>query len=131
MSNQQKYDRGDIRRLNAVSVLNQLRVNGALSRANIASALGLTRATVSNIVAALIEPGLVSETEFTVGGAGRPGLLLNLNPKAGCMIAVEIDLDRISIVLANFGLQELWSQGVSVEPDSAPEKVLASAASLV
>ena len=131
MSNQQKYDRGDIRRLNAVSVLNQLRVNGALSRANIASALGLTRATVSNIVAALIEPGLVSETEFTVGGAGRPGLLLNLNPKAGCMIAVEIDLDRISIVLANFGLQELWSQGVSVEPDSAPDKVLASAASLV
>jgi predicted NBD/HSP70 family sugar kinase len=131
MSNQQKYDRGDIRRLNAVSVLNQLRVNGALSRANIASALGLTRATVSNIVAALIEPGLVSETEFTVGGAGRPGLLLKLNPQAGCMVAVEIDLDRISIVMANFGLQELWSQGVSVRGDAGPDEVLALAADLV
>ena len=73
----QRYDRSDIRRLNAVNVLAQLRTSGPLSRANIASNIGLTRATVSSIVAALIESGLISETEFTVGGAGRPGLLLN------------------------------------------------------
>ncbi len=127
----QRYDRSDIRRLNAVNVLAQLRTSGPLSRANIASNIGLTRATVSSIVAALIESGLISETEFTVGGAGRPGLLLNLNPKAGCMVAVEIDLDRISIVMANFGLKELWSQSVSVRPDAGSEEVLASAASLV
>jgi predicted NBD/HSP70 family sugar kinase len=131
MSNQQKYDRGDIRRLNAVSVLNQLRVNGALSRANIASALGLTRATVSNIVAALIEPGLVLETEFTVGGAGRPGLLLKLNPQAGCMVAVEIDLDRISLVLANMGRETLWRVDVPVNMAAEPQVVMAQAAELV
>lgn len=127
----QRYDRSDIRRLNAVNVLAQLRTSGPLSRANIASNIGLTRATVSSIVAALLESGLINETEFTVGGSGRPGLLLDLNSQAGCMMAVEIDLDRISIVMANFGLKELWQQEVFVRSDSAPEKVLSLAAGLV
>ena len=131
MSAKQRYDRSDIRRLNAVNVLEQLRVPGVLSRAKIASNLGLTRATVSNIVAALIASGLVSETEYMVGGAGRPGLSLELNPRVGCMVAVEIDLDRISIVMADFGLGELLSQSVLVEPDSPAVEVLAAAASLV
>ena len=87
MLTKQKYDRGDIRRMNAVSVLNQLRVGGAQSRANIAGELGLTRATVSSIVADLIEASLVNETEYVAGRAGRPGLLLNLNPNCGSMIA--------------------------------------------
>jgi len=131
MSAKQRYDRSDIRRLNAVNVLEQLRVPGVLSRAKIASNLGLTRATVSNIVAALIASGLVSETEYMVGGAGRPGLSLELNPRVGCMVAVEIDLDRISIVMADFGLGELLSQSVLVEPDSPAVEVLAAAANLV
>ena len=131
MLRKQRYDRSDIRRFNAVNILSQLRTSGALSRANIASNLGLTRATVSNIVAVLIQSKLVSETEFTVGGAGRPGLLLDLNPKAGCMIAVEIDLDRISIVMADFGLEAFWSRNVFVRVDADLAEVLASAASLV
>ncbi len=131
MHSKQRYDRSDIRRLNAVNILGQLRVSGALSRANIALNLGLTRATVSNIVTVLIESGLISETEYVAGGSGRPGLLLDLNSQAGCMVAVEIDLDRISIVMANFGREELWSQSVAVSSDSAPEVVLATAAGLV
>jgi len=99
----QRYDRNDIRRLNAVSVLDTLRANGPISRAQIAATVGLTRATVSNIVAELLKASLVSETEYDEGKAGRPGLLLNLNPNSGFMIAVDIDLDRISVVLANVG----------------------------
>jgi predicted NBD/HSP70 family sugar kinase len=131
MSNQQRYDRGDIRRLNAVSVLNQLRGNGTLSRANIASALGLTRATVSNIVAALIESGLVAETEFTVGGAGRPGLLLELNASCGCMVALEIDLDRILLVVTNAGQEPLWRQDVQLGAGASADTTLATAVELV
>ncbi|TVP76299.1 MAG: ROK family transcriptional regulator [Puniceicoccaceae bacterium] len=107
---QQKYDRGDIRRLNAVSVLNQLRSNGAQSRAKIASALGLTRATVSNIVAELIAASIVHETEYVTGEAGRPGLLVRLNANYGCMLAVDLDLDRTTVVLANVGQEILWRE---------------------
>jgi predicted NBD/HSP70 family sugar kinase len=131
MTNQQKYDRGDIRRLNAVSVLNQLRVHGSLSRANIASELGLTRATVSSIVTVLIEASLVRETEYVSGAAGRPGLLLELNPNYACMIALEIDLDRISLLLTNAGQEPLWRQNLQLEPEASADVTLASAAELV
>ena len=131
MSNQQKYDRGDIRRLNAVSVLNQLRVHGTLSRANIATELGLTRATVSSIVADLITASLVLETEYAGGAAGRPGLLLELNPDCGCMIALEIDLDRISLLFTNAGQESLWRQAVQLEAEASADATLARAAELV
>jgi predicted NBD/HSP70 family sugar kinase len=127
----QRYDRGDIRRMNAVSVLNQLRLKGLLSRANIAGELGLTRATVSSIVADLLEVSLVREVEYLEGRAGRPGLLLGLNPNYGCMIALEVDLDRISLVLANLGRETLWRVDVPVAVDAASQAVLAQAAELV
>jgi len=105
---QERYDRADIRRLNAASALNQLRVNGALSRAQIAERLGLTRATVSNIVADLIAVSLVKESEFEAGGVGRRGMLLELDSNCGSMIAVELDIDRVRVVLANVGMEFLW-----------------------
>lgn len=127
----QRYDRGDIRQMNAVSVLNQLRLKGLLSRANIASELGLTRATVSSIVSDLLEVSLVREVEYSEGRAGRPGLLLALNPGYGCMVAVDFDLDRISLVLANMGRETLWRVSVPVDVSADSAAVLELAAELV
>ncbi|MGJ8638807.1 MAG: ROK family transcriptional regulator [Opitutaceae bacterium] len=131
MPSQQRYDRGDIRRLNAVSVLNQLRLNGARSRANIASELGLTRATVSNIVSDLIEASMVYETEYDAGRAGRPGLLLNINPKCGSLLAVDIDIDRISLLLTDFGQDVIHREQIHFDPDASAEETLAIAEGLV
>lgn len=105
---QQKFDRSDIRQLNTISVLNQLRSKGPLSRAQIAAELGLTRATVSKIALDLLEAAFLVETHFTEGGAGRPGMLLNLNADYGCIVAVEIDLDRVSIAVADFSQKIFW-----------------------
>lgn len=131
MSSQQKYDRSDIRRLNAVSVLNQLREKGAMSRANIAAELGLTRATVSNIVMDLMNASLVSETEYDASGMGRPGLLLKLNPNCGALIALDIDLDRVTLLLTDFGQVTLWRDVAELMPGSSPETTLEIAAGLV
>jgi predicted NBD/HSP70 family sugar kinase len=127
----QRYDRGDIRQMNAVSVLHQLRIKGLLSRANIARELGLTRATVSSIVTDLLAVSLVREVEYSEGRAGRPGLLLSLNPAYGCMVAVDVDLDRISLVLANLGRETLWRVDVAVDMAAEPQVVVAQAAELV
>lgn len=107
---QQRFDRSDIRQLNTISVLNQLRSKGALSRAQIASELGLTRATISKITLELLDASFLEETHFTEGGAGRPGMLLNLNGEYGCIVAVEIDLDRVSIVVADFRRSIFWRE---------------------
>lgn len=131
MSSQQRFDRGDIRRLNAVSVLNQLRIKGPLSRANIALELGLTRATVSNIIADLIAASMVNETEYDTGRAGRPGLLLNLNPACGVMIAVDIDIDSISLLLTDFGQTILSREQIPFDRDSSAEAALAIAVQMV
>ncbi|MEM7790560.1 MAG: ROK family transcriptional regulator [Verrucomicrobiota bacterium] len=124
MSAKQRYDRRDIRRLNAVSVLNQLRANGPMSRAMIAGTLGLTRATISNIVKELLEVSIVSETEYNEGGAGRPGLLLNLNPDSGSIIAVDLNLSHFAVVLTNVGQDTLWRDHSPLLRDANPEEVL-------
>jgi predicted NBD/HSP70 family sugar kinase len=131
MVKKERFDRSDIRKLNAISVLNQLRRQGELSRAQIANQLGLTRATVSSIVSDLIDSSLVKETAFTEGVTGRPGLLLKLNPDCGCMIGVEIDLDRISVIVADLGQGVIWEAGVGIEVAIRPEKCLSMAEELV
>lgn len=131
MSTKQRYDRSDIRRLNVVSVLDQLRANGAMSRAKIATALGLTRATVSNIATDLLNASLIRETEYDQGDAGRPGLLLNLNPNSGSMIAVDIDVDRISVVLANVGMETLWREEMALPGSVGADQALSQVVDLV
>ncbi|MCH6255059.1 ROK family transcriptional regulator [Puniceicoccaceae bacterium K14] len=131
MGLQDKYDRKDIRRLNAVNVLNQLRINRELSRANIAAKLGLTRATVSNIVSELIAAGLLLEAEYLEGQSGRPGLLLQLNPNFGAMIALEIDVDRVVIMLTNFKQVRLWRQSVAMPKGASVDTGLGLAEGLL
>lgn len=128
---QTKYDRGDIRRLNAVSALKQLQEYGPLSRAQIADRLGLTRATVSAIVADLIANSLISEREYEEGGVGRRGMLLDLNPSCGSMIAVELDIDRVEVVLANLGMRFLWRGEASLSVPVSAEEGLQRACDLV
>lgn len=124
MPSKQRYDRGDIRRLNAVSVLNVLHTKGSCSRANIAAELGLTRATVSNIVAELIASGLVLETNYITGTTGRPGLLVALNSNAGGLVAVDLDIDRITVVVSNFSQEVIWRRSHFVVSGASPESTL-------
>ncbi len=105
---QQRFDRSDIRHLNTLSVINQLRQKRALSRAQIASELGLTRATVSKITLDLLDASFIEETHLDEGKTGRPGMLLSLNAAYGFIIAVEIDLDRVTIAVADFSRTIFW-----------------------
>lgn len=72
-------------------VLQTLYQVGVLSRADIARSTGLTRVTVSDLVAELISEGLVVETgQREDVRPGKPATLLQINPSAFQIIGIDL-----------------------------------------
>lgn len=79
-----------IRNLNEGLVLKSIEKNGSISRADICKIIGLTAPTVSDIVKDLIERGIVDEIGKGDSSGGKKPILLELNPKAAYMLAVDL-----------------------------------------
>lgn len=60
-----------------------------ISRADIARLTGLTRATVSDAVAKLINDGLVTEVGLGPSGGGKPPILLNMADNSRYLIGID------------------------------------------
>src|SRR3989304_1840272 len=100
-----KFRTGDqtlVRELNRAILLNLLRVHSPQSRADLAAAAGLNKTTVSSLVADMIDAQLVREIGHATSAGGRPAVLLELNPEAGCIIGVELGIWHINIALTDF-----------------------------
>lgn len=108
MNRQKTADQALVRKLNTSIVMEKIRLEAPLSRAELSYRTGLNRSTVSSIIGDLIDLGYVHETTLQDPKIGRPGMLLHFNPDAGCAIGVEIGVDFISIVLTNFVAKILW-----------------------
>lgn len=72
-------------------LLNALRVNGALSRADLARATRLTKQTVSNLMEALEDEGLVTSQAVVRKGRGQPSTPYRLVPEGAFAIGLQID----------------------------------------
>lgn len=79
-----------IRNLNEGLVLENIEKNGSISRADISKIIGLSAPTVSDIVKDLIERGIVDEIGKGDSSGGKKPILLELNPKAAYMLAVDL-----------------------------------------
>jgi glucokinase-like ROK family protein len=101
-------DQALIREINLSIILNALRDRSPLSRAALAVATGLNKTTVSSLVTQLLEAGYITETGVGKSATGRPGILLQLNARAGSIIGVEVGVDFISAILADFTAHVLW-----------------------
>lgn len=125
---------GDVRRANLALVLGRIATAGAgthLTRAQIAVATGLTKASVSSLVLDLIDAGIIREIGLNPQGErGRPGVGLELNP-ANAVMGMEINVDYISAGLTDLAGNLLLEE--SQEHDNrgtAPETVAAALARL-
>lgn len=77
-------------------VLQQLFHDGPSSRADLARATGLTRVTVSDLVAGLIAEGLVAELGASPRGrVGKPARLVGLRTDAFHVVAVDLADDEL------------------------------------
>jgi predicted NBD/HSP70 family sugar kinase len=74
----------------------------AVSRARIAEATGLTRATVSALVDDLLRGGLVAEVEPAPRrGAGRPATGLILSPAGPAGLGLEVNIDYLAAAVVD------------------------------
>jgi glucokinase len=82
-------------------VVDLLRREGPLSRAEIARRCEVSKPTVSGIVAGLLEAGLVVEGGREAQPSGRPGRLLAFNGAAGYVVGADVGGTSTRAVLAD------------------------------
>ncbi|WP_244971410.1 ROK family transcriptional regulator [Paramicrobacterium chengjingii] len=93
-----------VRRTHEERVLAALRAHGALSRSDLATRVGLSRTTLSEITASLLQRGaiVVADTDAAVrAGSGRPAERLALDPGAGQVIGVDFGHRRVHVAVAD------------------------------
>ncbi|WP_308170250.1 ROK family transcriptional regulator [Acrocarpospora catenulata] len=115
-----------MRRTNLSLVLRHLRDHVSRSRVDIAEATGLHRATVSNLVAELLDRRLVREvgTEH-VGAIGRPRRAVALHGAHVGALGLEINVDYISVHGSDLSGRVLVERRVSFDTTgSGPEHSL-------
>ncbi len=95
-----------LRELNRLRVVDALRRHGTLSRADIARITGLSRSTISTLVADLHSRGFVIERADADDGPrapalGRPPVLLRLDPSAGIAAGVDFDHTHVRVAVSD------------------------------
>ncbi|MEV6483439.1 ROK family transcriptional regulator [Streptomyces sp. NPDC051576] len=107
-------DSADVRRRNLALVLRYLDAHGPCARTEVAVGTGLVHATVTALVAELIDRGLVREEgSVPSGGRGRPRRLLGLVPERVVVLAAQVSLESVHVMAADF-------QGRVLHRESAP-----------
>ncbi|TQE30199.1 ROK family transcriptional regulator [Streptomyces ipomoeae] len=113
-----------MRRRNLSRVMHTVNAEGPLSRAAVASRIGLTRAAVSTLVDELIRSGLLEELgPERPGRVGRPGSALALSGRGPAGIGAEIGVDHLAVCAVDLrgevrarAVQQGTNRGRSPEP---------------
>ncbi|MBV1848988.1 ROK family transcriptional regulator [Catellatospora tritici] len=126
----QPADFADVRATNLAVVLRYVRGNAPCSRAEIAAATGLNKATVSSLVADLIDRRLLRETGLTEHRIGRPATMLMLDGSPYAAIGIEVNADYLTAVAVDLaGTQVLsWRRsfaGLAASPAQAATAIAA------
>lgn len=92
-----------IRDINTTLVTKAIINKGPISRASIAKELGLTKATVSNIVQLLEDRNLVEELGPAETAFGRKPITLQFRHDCGYVISIDLSATHITILTATLG----------------------------
>ncbi|MBB2909621.1 putative NBD/HSP70 family sugar kinase [Streptosporangium becharense] len=125
-------DFADVRATNLAVVLRFVREHAPCSRADIAASTGLNKATVSSLVADLIDRRLVRETGLTENRVGRPATMLVLDGSPYAAIGIEVNVDYVTAVAVDLSGRRLLSWRRSFPgATSAPGQAVAAVAGIV
>src|SRR5690349_16854435 len=126
----QPADFADVRATNLAVVLAHVRSAAPCSRADIAVATGLNKATVSSLVSELIGRRLLRETGLTERRIGRPATMIVLDGAPYAAIGLSLGPDELHLLAVDLSGQQLLSWHRAVR-GGAPSSVLAAVAAAV
>ena len=124
-----------LRRLNRLRVIDALRDEGLISRAEIARRTGLSRSTVSSLVSELQADGLVVERSEPAAAhgdqGGRPPILLSFDASAGVAVGIDFDHHHVRVAVSDLSSRILVERELQLDTDHAAHEGLDAAAELV
>lgn len=82
--------------------LHAIRVNGPITRAELAAITGLTAPAIANITKRLLTDNLIQEAGRRRGGRGQPATKLVINPDSWFSLGLNVDRDHITLVVLDF-----------------------------
>jgi predicted NBD/HSP70 family sugar kinase len=123
---------GSLRERNRRQVLDTLRRHGSASRADLARLTGLSRSTVSTLVADLQAGGLVVERAHVrrPSQQGRPPTLLTLDRSAGLILGIDFGHEQVHVAIADLSRTVLAERVQALDVDRDAPGALAAAIAL-
>ena len=119
----------DLRAHNAGVVLRTAWTAERISRADLARQTGLSRATISDIVAEFVSGGILEDTEDAAprtSSGGRPPTIVRFVDDCRQILGVELGATHVSVVRTDLRGRVLWRSSAEVDTATAPDATLAT-----
>lgn len=112
-----------VRKRNRAAILKFINDHGPASRKDLADALGLTPAAVTQICTDLFAEGILVETGVNVksSGAGRKKVLLDINYEASYVCAMTIEPEYTTVAITDLRGQVIAEKRCKTDGAIAPE----------
>ncbi len=111
----------DLRKANQSEILRKVYFEGPITRLEVSQDLGISPATVTNIVNHLLAENILIESGLKRSEGGRPSTLLEINPAYGYIIGFEvgetaIQVELFDILFNHLGKQNYLLKGDRIDP---------------
>ncbi|WP_420594036.1 ROK family protein [Deinococcus sp.] len=123
-------DQRFLKHLNRSAILELVRWQPGMTRAELALKAQLTKVTVGTVVQHLLAEGWLSEGELQQGGMGRPGRALYLSDGHYLVLGAEVGVQGLRAVACSLGGQTLAERYIR-RPTGTPQAAAASLGELI
>ena len=120
-----------MRAMNSALVFDAIRMHTNISRTGLAKVVGLTTATITNLVNKAINENYIIETGVENSRGGRRAKVLQLNGEAGYAIGIEVNLSEVICILTDFNAKVILEKYLDIDIEMGPKVVLGRIVDLV
>lgn len=114
----------ELRLQNRASVLREIVLRGTVTRGELAVVTRLSAATIANVVAGLLEEGLVREDGTQPSRGGRPSTVLAVRADGAAMLGVDVGERGVAVELFDLAMRRLDREFSEVpEREATPDQI--------